>query len=180
MHLWSLTRYSTVKRYRTISRRIHLRWMAKLSWLITRRTPMLPCEYLCSWYFAVHGSSVLTSGCRVTWYKVLRRISYFHLSLYRVVEFILHIIYPCTGSCSLYSALFILVQGRGVYTPRYLSLYRVVEFASWLTRRLCWSKLMSDVHPIAPIDFFWIRTSDSLYANHMFYPLSPSRSLIAV
>jgi len=44
------------------------------------------------------------------------------------VEFILRIINPCTGSWSLYSALLFPVQGRGVYTPHYYSLYRVVEF----------------------------------------------------
>jgi len=52
----------------------------------------------------------------------------YYYSLYGVVEFILHIIIPCTGSWSLYSILLFPARGRGVYTPYYYSLSGVVEF----------------------------------------------------
>ena len=40
----------------------------------------------------------------------------------------LHIITPCAASWGLYPTLLIPVQGRGVYTPHYYSLCRVIGF----------------------------------------------------
>jgi len=91
---------------------------------------------------------------------------YSRYSLYQVVECIL-LIFPVRGR-----GVGSPVRGHGVYTPntpcmgswsvysRY-SLYGVVELAHWLTG----SELRSDALPVTTIDFFGIRTHDSLRAS---------------